>query len=519
MTERRPLTDGQRHAIRRNRYDDQDFSGVAGQLEPLRQAARALEDVSWTGKRLVEDLFAGLHRPVPKLNEELAPVYRVNGQVMAELLAEDRMKELRTHTVGDPLTSGMAAVTMAPHVAEMLSRLTDVQEIADDAQEAQDDLDEFIEGCGGLQGLPGDGPGNGSGDGGGTAGDLPADVQAQLDELRRLAEEKSAELDEALEGATPSIGRAVRRATKEAGEEAEENAAAGAGWGWDPGTVSEIDPAERLALMAELKTDRMRKIADLFGTLRNEWWAERRGRFDRGAEEIYSVTRGDNLPRVLPSEFALAAHPQLRGEFFRRYAERELAEYDLRTELKEAKGAIIYVEDSSTSMRGLPERWARAVGLSFLGIAHDQGRAFTAIVFGGPGVYETFSFPSPADFTPAKMMAYARCSIMGGTDFAGPLGAARDLLSAEFDETGRVTGDIVFATDGKAKVTAEWLTKFGEDRGRLKFNTYGICIGGSIDETQSDICAGRVAEVHDLAGGGDIHTIFQGLAETTTGRH
>ena len=160
--------------------------------------------------------------------------------------------------------------------------------------------------------------------------------------------------------------------------------------------------------------------------------------------------------------------------------------------------------------------WVRAFGLAHLGVAVDQGRDFTAIVFSGPGTIVVHDF-QPAEFTTAKMLPYASVSTSGGTDFTGPLDLAVARLQAEFDTTGRVSGDVVFATDGDADVPAGWLDGFHDTQDRLGFNVYGLGIGpeATSSTTLHGVCRGNVVSVRSLADGADVCDIFRSLNRTS----
>ena len=85
------------------------------------------------------------------------------------------------------------------------------------------------------------------------------------------------------------------------------------------------------------------------------------------------------------------------------------------------------------------------------------------------------------------------------TDFQTPLNVALDLITKEFEETGRVNADIVFITDGQAHVRPDFLEKLHEARELMQFNVYGIAIGAEPEsEPLNEICAGKVIRLKEL---------------------
>ena len=56
-------------------------------------------------------------------------------------------------------------------------------------------------------------------------------------------------------------------------------------------------------------------------------------------------------------------------------------QYELRGTEKVARGAIICMIDSSGSMMGAKETWAKAVAIALLNIANQQNRDFYGMIF------------------------------------------------------------------------------------------------------------------------------------------
>ncbi len=321
-------------------------------------------------------------------------------------------------------------------------------------------------------------------------------------------------MDVALDAAKPAVGRLVRKAMEEIADEAQAQSELAAGWGLEPGTVSRTDPKERLELARRMRNPRLLAIAEIMGRLVNTAWTARKSPTNAIPEEIYSVTLGADLPHVLPMEFAGLVMPALRVDFLRKLADRHLLQYSLRGNEALGKGPIIGVFDHSGSMvQTGADLWVTALGLTLMKVAKEQGRTFHAVCFGGPGVVRTFSFTKPDEFTPTKMMDYAEFFINdGGTHFETGLDAAVAIMEAEHAETGKVSADIVFGTDGEAQVPATWLEAFKATQARLGFTAYGFAIGGGPDvESIASICDGRVFTVRSLRDGSDVKDILAGL--------
>jgi uncharacterized protein with von Willebrand factor type A (vWA) domain len=411
----------------------------------------------------------------------------------------DAMRELRQHTVGDAFAAGLATSQMERSLTELYQELAPVQEAADEADKAADDYQDACD----EEGV-----------------DPYSDEAAQsgtCEERREAAEAAEAALDALLGDMGPVIERRAREAAQEAAKDAETTNAAAAGWGLEPGELSSLDPKTRLALTERLTTPRMLRIAELFGRLRSELWAQTSRRWDQGPDEIADVTLGDNLNLLVSSELLGLCDPDLEVEFFDRYDRRQLLQYELRTRAKEAKGSVIYVRDSSDSMfnpSDAPDLFAAALGLVLLDAARQQRRGFRAVVFGSVGQTQTFDFGDDAsEATLTERLAFAEFTFTrAGTAFEGPLDVAAGFLADEFERTGKTTGDVVFATDGTAKVQDEWLAAWDAKREALGFRCYGLTIG--MDSYHSiEAVSDFVTPVHRLLDGGDIGDVFNAVTK------
>ena len=239
-------------------------------------------------------------------------------------------------------------------------------------------------------------------------------------------------------------------------------------------------------------------------------FAEQMRKTDYAHEEIYDIETGNDLSRMLVTEMLKLTDPLLKLEFYRRFFENGLVQYKLRGREKLAKGGIVFCDDGSGSMKGAPEIWAKAVGLTLFQIAKSQNRSFYGIHFGSPGETHAFDFTNPKETTYEELIDYAEMFFAGGTDFHTPLSEALAQIKKGYAAHGEVKADIVFCTDGQCGVDDKWLEDFKAEQEKLAFRVYGIVIGGNPQmEPLNTICDGRVLTVNDLRSGGDIREIFR----------
>lgn len=176
-------------------------------------------------------------------------------------------------------------------------------------------------------------------------------------------------------------------------------------------------------------------------------------------------------------------------------------------------GGIVACIDGSSSMRGLPHRYAVGSAGALMLHAQKEGRSFLGIHFGWATNIAEFKFDKD-DWPPGRVMDFFEHFWDSGTDFQAPLSCALDHLRQEHAEKGVVNGDIVFITDGACTVRDDWLEEFKSEQERLGFHIFGVRIGGSAwgdDGTLSRICDGRVVDVSDLTSPNEMREIFRGL--------
>lgn len=479
-----------KHVVVRDRWDVQDYDKARTDVSKIPDLEESLKELSWTAGRLLSDTFTSLHKAAPKVleAEDVDRPFRVNRRVMGELMDTQPWADVRQHTVGDQFLAGLAVTKIADHLKEILERSAEAQKKQDEAEEK---AQEYADACAEAGVDPGD--------------QGAVDQRPGLRDLRSEAQRSARNADDELDRVGPTIAKAARAAAGQAADEIEELAAAAAAWGLEPGEASRMSAGERLALAQRLSTDRMKKITEMFGRLRSEMWAAQSNRWDNGPDEIADITLSDDLNRLTGSELLSLTVPELEGDFLDRWSRKQLLTFEMQSRAREAKGRTIHIEDSSGSMMGDPEIWARAVGLVLLDVAVRQNRGFTAIIFGSKGEERVFDFgPEP---TVLERLEFAEFVFHGGTWFEGPLATGLQSLEEEHAATGRTTGDIVFVTDGDAPVSPEFAASWAEARQRLGFRCWGISIGYGVTTALASVCD-SVTDVSKLTDGSDVKDVF-----------
>ncbi|MGH7822551.1 MAG: VWA domain-containing protein, partial [Candidatus Binatia bacterium] len=288
----------------------------------------------------------------------------------------------------------------------------------------------------------------------------------------------------------------VARDFEDAADEAES-------WGRALGSGGGGSGARSLELGRRLaRNPKLRKLSRLLGRMREQALALRHRLFERRDEEVFDVTAGRDLGRLLPQEMLAISHPTLHRDWQRRYVEGELLQYHLRGNDERGRGPMVVCLDVSSSMAGEKEIWSKAVTLTLLDIARRERRRFRAILFSSAETgLKTFDLNRGERYLSDLSGALDLADYFpgGGTDFERPLDAALECLG----ESRFRRGDVILVTDGECRVGEEWRERFLAEKKRLDFSLYSILIdvGGSAVETLAAL-SDRVSRVSDLTADG-----------------
>lgn len=326
---------------------------------------------------------------------------------------------------GDPWRAGVGAATAAKVLADKVPYLP--EEDAEQLQAEIDTINEFIERQGGGRRVNQKVLGR------------RADLQRRVAKARAQAEHASGRV-KARDGVP--IRSALRQAARDAAqavEETEEGIAA-LGAGDDPGQPTKRKIAARMA-----EDERLRRIAVMAGRLRTAARQKQRMKPNRERDEVHGVTTGDDVQYLLGSEVGLLTRPETRPLLMARVAEKRALQYQLRGRERRNRGPIVFAIDTSGSMSGHREEWAKACALAMMEVARIQKRGF-AVLYYHTEVYSEFRFdPENADLD--ALLDCLGTFSSGGTNIVNALHRAADVVSDGEWRPGR-DADVVLVSDG-----------------------------------------------------------------------
>jgi uncharacterized protein with von Willebrand factor type A (vWA) domain len=480
--------------IKADRYDRRFYKGMTDKAPELKDTAnkRFVDDPTWA--ELIQDEFLGLFKADPdfRKDKDMKPTHLLNHAALSKAKDLKDWEQLRTYTTVDEWAATMATVEFALKLGEIFDELKELME----AQKKMQDEDQKIRDL--IEQLNEMGP-DGEED---AANDL-------LDQLRdALGNYKQAvqDLKDQIGKNQNEIRQAVRDATRDAKDDAENLNETLESFGTEPGALQRMPAEARLKLARRIQGNRkLKELADKVGRFVRLALGEQARKIIHGTDEVHDVTMGSDLTRTLPSEWIGLADENLELTFLIRYIENTLLEYELRGTEKVARGAIICMIDSSGSMGGSKETWAKAVGIALLNIAKRQNRDFYGIIFGSAHELMEFDFPK-GNASHDKVLDFAEFAYMGGTDFMAPISKAVKVLERQFNDAGSQKGDLVLITDGICAVSDDWLKKYFNSKEALAFRFYSCLIG--VNAPILEVLSDTIYNITELAQGDDAKEIF-----------
>ena len=237
---------------------------------------------------------------------------------------------------------------------------------------------------------------------------------------------------------------------------------------------------ERYAAVLRKRAD-LREILEQVGRIELEYGSKKLSLSPYSRNEVHSVTFSSDIQTLLPIEVVKLKNPTLKLKFYADMLEEKLLTYQLRGENwnsdtagKRRKGPVIALVDTSASMRGAPELFAKAVMLAITRRMLKEGRDVKVILFSSK--WQTFEI----ELTNKKRMGqefleFLKFIFGGGTDFNTALRAGLKTLKGEKAFEG---ADILFLTDGASELSeAPLIREWNEIKTERRARIFSLIIG------------------------------------------
>lgn len=254
-------------------------------------------------------------------------------------------------------------------------------------------------------------------------------------------------------------------------------------WGNITSEVTFTNPHEKIKLANYfIQNKNFADFVKKIGRMKNILSGTRMIKIKHGTNEIYSVETGNDLKRVLPNEIGKLSNPYLKRDFYKKFINRELLQYRLKSKEKIGKGNITVCLDLSGSMKKyisspfegstkekiIRSDFAKALAIAILDIAIRDNRAYNLIIFESD-VKEIMEFSRRKKPTVDDIIKIASMSYSGGTNFENALRSAMDKMNEK--------SDILFITDGECDISPEFLSLFLHEKKKRLSKVISLQIG------------------------------------------
>lgn len=250
--------------------------------------------------------------------------------------------------------------------------------------------------------------------------------------------------------------------------------------------------AEKKELAKKLRTNRhLRQICKKLGAIKQAWSQRKRAKQSKASyEAIVGAEFSSNVLKAFPTELALASTDAGRKLFALKYSQRTLLtkSYDAkRTDLD--RGPICVYMDSSGSMSGDREVWAKAVALAIIDQAREDNREVQIHLFDNRiGLSQTFKpnqkCVDAVDFVLSWHLA-------GGTSFESVL---RHAMGSKINKA----ADVLMITDGFSNTNQHTRNQFKSFCDSTGTQMTSIVIGDG-DATECKLFSDSVFAINNLS--------------------
>ncbi len=461
-----------------------------------------------TFKGLSRDAFQAMYALNPRRNDEdeLSTIARkFNTYILDDMMNGETYPALKAICEGRELPAYEAAKEFVENIADRLDELLqaaggekkslDVLEKLEAQQEKNlRDLKEMAEQCQ-----------RGSQDN--------SAFDQKLTELANKAESKAKQIaalnrmtDDSLRQNKAAIQSAIQTAAEAAREKAKEVSEILLSWGDDAGNPMGRSAMNQEVLRKVRGNRNLLEIAKHLGRFREILSSLRKNSCAYGRGEKYALEQGNNLQRVITSEFAMLASPATALLFLQKYQRKALKQYQRREAVSKGYGDIIVCLDESQSTQGEAAAWGKALAFSLLEAAKINRRNFALIHFSGKGSAKTDLFPG-GKYSMDAVMASADTFLGGGTDYETPLTEALRLIRGGFQNA-----DVVFITDGECAVSEQFAEGFKKAKSELGFTVTGLLLdteSSGFAFSLEPFCE-RVYRTSEIAGDGIVCDLLVG---------
>lgn len=287
--------------------------------------------------------------------------------------------------------------------------------------------------------------------------------QQQIDNLSDMVKENIRKTQEIFQDA-------INAAVASAKEKAEQADGIISSWGLE-GSNPETMKHNTELLQRVKSNEKIKSIAKYLGKYREILSNARKNSFAFGRGDKYDIILGNDFTRAVSSEYAYLAMPETIPLFIQKVQRKSLKQYRKRERITKGYGDVVICLDESSSTKGEPIAWGKALALTLMEAANRNGQNCAIIRFSGIGMIQEHYFLQ-GKFTTEDILIFADSFMGGGTEFKGPLIKAVEIIESK----GFRNADLVFLTDGDCPVDKAFTDDFKKKLTNLNFSVTGIVL-------------------------------------------
>uniref|UniRef100_A0A6M3LBR2 Putative von Willebrand factor A domain-containing protein n=1 Tax=viral metagenome TaxID=1070528 RepID=A0A6M3LBR2_9ZZZZ len=440
-------------------YDKISFKEVKEEAPNLQKMEEIGKTILPTFPDLMQDVYGSLYKYDPKLVDGVDDPLARN--IMEQVMASREWKEMREFTRLQNFESAVGVQAFSESLTKSIP--SEVKEKSKTIGKVNEEMEQALN-----------------------------EDPANNIKIKSLAQSQAAlqkEMRDLLEKNKDEMRRVVRKSLQKANQEVQEVQAMVSGFGSEPGQPCNLPMESKIRLAQRLKGNpKLKRIADIAGRFQRMALHYQATKTQHGVDEVVDVECGNDLSRVLSSEYATMNDPDLGVLFLKKYAESKLLQFKLEGKEQEARGPIIVCIDNSGSMAGSREEWAKGFSLGLLTIARKQKREFAIVHFSNKSTIKTFHFPDPKKAGQAELIDALSLFLGGGTDFMTPMNEAHRIITSS--KTMK-KADVVFVSDGDCRMEEENQKRVKEWKKELGFKVIGVMV-----ETNEKLPFEHDSEIH-----------------------
>lgn len=491
--------------LKSTKLEDQIYADLRSDDDTLTELEQSLQQKLASFPALSRDVFQSFYSLMPRRNDPdtlSVAARKFHTKILDHMVQDEDYGALKTICEGRELPAYEAASEFVSRISDQLddllaeiggkdTSLHTLQKLTDAQEQAQQELAEMLKRMQASKARNS------------TLEQSIVQMANRLESKTQQVEAVAKLIDTSSAQHKAEIATAIGAATKSACEKAEEVRNIIGAWSDDPANL-ERNTVNTSLLDAVRSSETLQRVAKHLGRFREIIAQGRRNGYAYGRGEKYALELGNDLSRALSSEFAMLASPQTAPLFLKKYQQRQLKQYRRRAPVRKGMGDIICCFDESSSTRGDPAAWGKAVALALLDIAAGNGRKFALIHFAAYDSCRVDLF-LPGQYTVEDKMNTAEFFLGGGTNFERPLQEAiRPMETQNFENA-----DIIFLTDGQCALSEACTSQLKAHQATHHFTVTGILLDANspgMEFSLEPFCQ-NIYRTSEIVGDEIIHTI------------